>query len=236
MGSKNPAIITAHADLNKAVEGVTRSAFGYGGQKCSATSRVYIEAGIADIFLRRLKKRIEQIKVGDPRDREVFFGPLINEKAVNRFREAVAGALKAGGRLVTGGEVMSGGDRAGGYYVSPTVVSGLPRGHHLWRDELFMPFLLVDSYANLPEALELANETDFGLTSGIFSEDPQEVGYFFTHIRFGVCYANRKGGATTGAWPGKQSFVGWKASGSTGKGVGGPYYLFSFLREQTQAR
>jgi 1-pyrroline-5-carboxylate dehydrogenase len=215
---------------------VTRSAFGYGGQKCSATSRVYVESGIVDSFLRLLKERIAQIRVGDPRDREVFFGPLINEKAHNRFREAVAGALKAGGRLVTGGDVISSGDLARGYYVSPTVVSGLPREHHLWRDELFMPFLLVDSYATLPEALDRANETDFGLTSGIFSEDQQEIEYFFTHIRFGVCYANRKGGATTGAWPGKQSFAGWKASGSTGKGVGGPYYLLSFLREQARTR
>jgi 1-pyrroline-5-carboxylate dehydrogenase len=236
MGSKNPVIITARADLDRAVEGVTRSAFGYGGQKCSATSRVYIESGIADAFLHRLKERIAQIRVGDPRDREVFFGPLINEKAHNRFREAVAGALNAGGRLVTGGEVISSGDRARGYYVTPTVVSGLPREHHLWRDELFLPFLLVDSYTTLPEALERANETDFGLTSGIFSADPGEIGYFFTHIRSGVCYANRKGGATTGAWPGKQSFVGWKASGSTGRGVGGPYYLLSFLREQAQTR
>jgi 1-pyrroline-5-carboxylate dehydrogenase len=236
MGSKNPAIITARADLDKAVEGVTRSAFGYGGQKCSATSRVYVEAGIADAFLARLKERIARIRVGDPRGREIFIGPLINEKAVNRFLEAVTGAVKAGGRLETGGEVISGGDQARGYYVSPTVVSGLPREHHLWRDELFMPFLLLDTYTTLREALEQANGTDFGLTSGIFSEDPEEIDYYFAHIRFGVCYANRKGGATTGAWPGNQSFVGWKASGSTGKGVGGPYYLLSFLQEQAQTR
>jgi 1-pyrroline-5-carboxylate dehydrogenase len=234
MGSKNPAIITARADLEKAVEGVTRSAFGFGGQKCSATSRVYVESGIYDSFLALLKDRITQIRVGDPRDREVFFGPLINEKVYNRFRDAVSGAREAGGRLVTGGEVIRDGDLERGYYVSPTVVSGLPRGHHLWRDELFMPFLLVDSFTTLPEALERANDTEFGLTSGIFSGDPQEIEYFFTHIRFGVCYANRKGGATTGAWPGKQSFVGWMASGSTGKGVGGPYYLLSFLREQAR--
>jgi 1-pyrroline-5-carboxylate dehydrogenase len=81
-----------------------------------------------------------------------------------------------------------------------------------------------------------ANNTEYGLTAGIFSEDRDEVDYFFDNIQFGVAYANRSGGATTGAWPGSQSFVGWKTSGSTGKGIGGPYYLLSYMREQTQTK
>jgi 1-pyrroline-5-carboxylate dehydrogenase len=93
-----------------------------------------------------------------------------------------------------------------------------------------VPFVIIDTFRTLEEALTEANSTDFGLTAGIFSRDPGEVEYFFREIRSGVCYANRRGGATTGAWPGAQSFSGWKASGSTGKGVGGLYLLS--VREQ----
>jgi 1-pyrroline-5-carboxylate dehydrogenase len=101
---------------------------------------------------------------------------------------------------------------------------------------LFVPFLVVDTFSTLPEALDAANATDYGLTAGIFSESDEEVAYFFDHIQSGVTYANRRGGATTGAWPGTQAFCGWKASGSTGRGVGGPFYLLSYLREQAQTR
>jgi NAD-dependent aldehyde dehydrogenases len=93
---------------------------------------------------------------------------------------------------------------------------------------------LVDTFDTLDEAIKLANDTEYGLTAGIFSEDENEIRYFFSKIQFGVVYANRRGGATTGAWPGSQTFVGWKASGATGKGVGGPYYLLLYLREQAQ--
>jgi 1-pyrroline-5-carboxylate dehydrogenase len=115
-------------------------------------------------------------------------------------------------------------------------MTGLPRGHRLFDEELFAPFLLVDTITSLEEGLREANATEYGLTAGIFSEDEGEVERFFASVQFGVCYANRRGGATTGAWPGVQPFGGWKASGFTGKGVGGPYYLLSFVREQTRTR
>ncbi|MCS6785343.1 MAG: aldehyde dehydrogenase family protein, partial [Candidatus Caldarchaeum sp.] len=121
-----------------------------------------------------------------------------------------------------------------GFYVQPTIIANLPRSHYLFKQELFLPILLVDEFETLEEALNLANDTEYGLTAGIFSEDPKEIEYFFNNIQFGVTYANRKGGATTGAWPGAQTFVGWKASGATGKGVGGPHYLLTFLREQAR--
>lgn len=236
MGSKNPAIITARADLGKAVEGVTRAAFGFGGQKCSATSRVYVHSTVARQFIDRLKERVEKIAVGDPRIKETFLGPLMTEKALNTFLNAVVESQRDGGILVTGGTVIPGRAYERGYYVSPAIVSGLPRNHRLWKDELFCPFLLVDTFETLEEALDMANNTEYGLTSGIFSEDAHEIDYFFEHIRFGVSYANREGGATTGSWPGVQSFTGWKGSGSTGRGAGGPYYLLSFVREQARTR
>jgi 1-pyrroline-5-carboxylate dehydrogenase len=236
MGSKNPAIVTEAADISKAVEGIVRGAFGYSGQKCSATSRVYVHRHIAAEFQDALVPAVEQLVIGDPRERNTVIGPIITEKACATFRDAVAQCRKDGGTILTGGSVLDEGIFSRGYYVRPTVVTGLPHDHPLVTAELFVPFLILDTFTTLDEALDKANATDYGLTAGIFSEVPEEIEEFFRKIRFGVCYANRQGGATTGAWPGSQSFGGWKASGSTGKGVGGPYYLLSFVHEQAQTR
>jgi 1-pyrroline-5-carboxylate dehydrogenase len=171
---------------------------------------------------------------GDPRGRETTVGPLIDARAVRVFRDAVEQARRDGGRVLAGGEVLSDGLFSRGHYVQPTVVTGLPATHPLVGRELFVPFLIVDTFATLEEALRKANDTEYGLTAGIYSGDPGEIASFFENIRSGVTYANRRGGATTGAWPGSQSFGGWKGSGSTGRGIGGPYYLLSFLREQSR--
>lgn len=233
LGSKNPVIITAKADIGKAVEGVVRAAFGYGGQKCSAASRVYVHRTIAREFLAALKTRMSKIQVTDPRTKDAFMGPVINEAAVATFEEAVKSAEKKG-KIFAGGKVLSKGLYRKGYYVQPTVAIDVPSGHRLFKEELFVPFVVVNEFKTLDEALDEANDTDYGLTAGIFSEDPAEIKGFLDRIQFGVVYANRKGGATTGAWPGAQTFVGWNASGATGKGVGGPNYLLSYLREQSQ--
>ncbi len=234
LGSKNPAIITAKADLEKAVEGVVRAAYGYSGQKCSANSRVYVQSEVKDEFLDMLKQRLSSLEVRDPREKAAFMGPVINGAAVETFVKAVKEAKEDGGKVVFGGNVMTEGPFGRGYYVQPTVVAGLSPDHPLFKKELFVPLLVVAGFKTLDEALDEANDTEYGLTAGIFSEDKKEVAKFMSKIQFGVVYANRKGGATTGAWPGPQSFVGWKASGSTGKGIGGPNYLLTFLREQSQ--
>ncbi len=233
MGGKNPAIVTARADLDKAVEGIARSAFGNSGQKCSACSRVYVDRGVSREFLDRLTGKTGSLRVGNPVERDVFLGPLINSRAVGTYEAAVAEARRDGG-IVTGGEVQREGAFAHGYFVAPTIVDRLPLDHRLLRDELFVPLVAVVEVGSLEEALAWANRSEFGLTAGIFSEDPDEVHAFFERIEAGVAYANRRGGATTGAWPGVNSFGGWKASGSSGKGAGGPYYVQQFLREQSQ--
>ena len=232
MGGKNPAIVTRHADLAKAVEGVARSAFGFSGQKCSACSRVYVERPVYDDFVARLTERAKAITVGDPTDRDIYMGPVIDDKAVARFEGAVESAK--GGTVRAGGERLSGDAYDRGTFVAPTVVDGLPADHELFKRELFLPFVVVAPVEGLDEALTLANDTEYGLTAGIFTEDQNEIERFFDGIEAGVVYANRKGGATTGAWPGCQSFCGWKGSGSTGKGGLGPYYVQQFLREQSR--
>jgi 1-pyrroline-5-carboxylate dehydrogenase len=161
-------------------------------------------------------------------------GPVINERAVKTFEEAVKEATEAGAEVVTGGVRVEEGIGSRGYYVAPTVVTGLPSDHRLFKDELFVPFVAVDVFEKVEDAIAKANATEYGLTAGIFSKDPREIKKFFDGIHFGVTYANRSGGSTTGAWPGAQSFTGWNASGATGRGVGGPHYLFNFMRDQTQ--
>lgn len=234
MGSKNPTIVTSRADITKAVEGTVRAAFGYGGQKCSATSRVYVQRDVRAKFLAALKDRVAKLAVGDPREKQTFMGPIINAKAVDTFKKAVDDARQEGGELVSGGEVLEGEKERGGFYVAPTVVAGLPEDSRLIKQELFVPFVVVNEFSGVDEAIERANATEYGLTAGIFSRDKKEIKKFFDGIKFGVTYANRSGGSTTGAWPGAQSFTGWKASGVTGRGVGSPYYLLNFLRDQSQ--
>ncbi len=234
MGSKNPTIVTKHADISKAVEGTVRAAFGYGGQKCSATSRVYVQDSVSDEFLAALKARIEKLAVGDPIQKGTFMGPVINAAAVTKFEASVAEARKAGGRILIGGRVLKEGGLSRGYFVSPTVITGLPPNHRLFKDELFLPFVVVGTFRTVEQAVDEANATEYGLTAGIFTSDKAEMKKFFDGIRFGVTYANRSGGSTTGAWPGAQSFTGWNASGMTGRGIGGPHYLLNFLRDQSQ--
>ena len=232
MGGKNPAIVTESADLDLASDGVMRSAFGLQGQKCSACSRVYVDAKVADQFIRLLVEKTRALKMGDPSEKDVYFGPVINGKAVKTFVEAAAQA-RAEGEILTGGERMTEGLFAKGTYVQPTIAK-LPLNSTLFERELFLPFLSLGVVSGLDEALREANKVEFGLTAGVFSAHRAEIDRFFDEIEAGVCYANRRTGATTGAWPGVQSFCGWKGSGSTGKGGCGPYYVAQFMREQSR--
>jgi 1-pyrroline-5-carboxylate dehydrogenase len=231
MGGKNPAIVSARADLEEAAEGVMRSAFGYGGQKCSACSRVFVEAPVYESFLEALVAKTKSIAIGDPTDRKIWLGPLVNAKARAKYDQAIAEA-KRDGRIVTGGEVLAG--HGTDLYVAPTIVADLPADHHIWRDELFVPLVAVASVKSLDEAFERANDTVYGLTAGFFSEEKDEIDRFEEAIEAGVIYINRRAGATTGAWPGIQPFGGWKGSGTTGKASGGLYYVQQFMREQSQ--
>jgi 1-pyrroline-5-carboxylate dehydrogenase len=231
MGGKNPAIVSARADLEEAAEGVMRSAFGYGGQKCSACSRVYVQAPVYDAFLEALIAKTQAIAVGDPTDKKNWLGPLVNAKARAKYEAAIA-EVKRDGRIVTGGELLPG--KGTDLYVAPTIVADLPADHHIWRDELFVPLVAVARVNTLDEAFQRANDTIYGLTAGFFSDDREEVERFKEASQAGVIYINRRAGATTGAWPGIQPFGGWKGSGTTGKASGGLYYVQQFMREQSQ--
>jgi 1-pyrroline-5-carboxylate dehydrogenase len=233
MGGKNPAIVSRKADLDEAAEGIMRSAFGFGGQKCSANSRVYVERPVHDEFVRLLVEKTEKIAIGDPLVRSNWLGPIIDQRAVDRHQFAVSEARRDG-TVFVGGEHLGDKGMERGFYVEPTVVGNLPASHRLFRDELFAPLTAVAAVDSLDEAIDLSNDSVYGLTAGVYSEDQAEVQQFLDRIQAGVVYVNRRAGATTGAWPGIQAFGGWKGSGSTGKAALSMYYVAQFLREQSR--
>lgn len=231
LGGKNPVIVSRHADLERAAAGIVRSAFGLQGQKCSAASRVYIEAPVYDELVERLKILTEKLAIGDPTERAVFLGPVINKNAYADYQAFLREIEAAGGHCLTGGKVLTEGALAKGYFCAPTLVVDLPLEHRLWKYEMFLPITLLARVENLEEAMRLANDVNYGLTAGFYGTE-EEAAWFFDHIEAGVTYANRPQGATTGAWPGFQPFGGWKGSGATGKNAGGLYYLPLYMREQ----
>ena len=232
LGGKNAAIVMDTADLDAAAEGVMKSAFGLQNQKCSATSRVYVHRKVAAPFMEKLIEKTKAIRLGDVTQRDVWFGPVINEKAVQRWEKAVNQAGREG-KVVLGGQRLRGEAFEKGHFVAPTIAE-LPLESTLFLEELFAPFLAVATVDSFDQAIAESNKVEFGLTAGLFSGRQEEIDRFFDEVEAGVCYVNKRSGATTGAWPGAQAFCGWKGSGGSGKGGCGPWYVQQFMREQSR--
>ena len=233
LGGKNHAYIDASADVAMAVEGVARSAFGMQGQRCTACSVAMVHESIYDRFASELTQRAARVRFGDTTKRDVTNGPLIDARAFKRYEDAVAHAHEVG-RVLAGGRRASGEGLDRGYFVEPTIVEGLPEGDWLLRKEHFVPLVALVKFSDLDEALQRGGSTNFGLTAGFYGSDKSAIDKFLHKAQAGVLYVNRLTGATNGAWPGIQSFCGWKGSGITGKGALGPHYLPQFMREQSR--
>jgi len=234
MGGKNPAIVSAHADLEEAATGIVRSAFGLQGQKCSANSRIIVEAPVKDKLTAMLVSKTRALKMGDPTRRENWLGPVVNATSYRQFSEFTE-ELSQAGQILSGGHQPAEGDLARGYYCEPTLVDGVDKAHRLWQTEMFLPISMITAVDSLDEAMRMANNVEYGLTAGFYGSK-KESDWFFENIEAGVSYANRPQGSTTGAWPGFQPFGGWKGSGSSGKNAGGLYYVPLYLHEQIRTR
>lgn len=232
MGGKNACVVTASADLERAIPGIVRSAFGLSGQKCSALSRVYVAEAVADRLVAGLADATRALSVGDPTRREHWMGPVINERAAEKYLGYVRELGRHGAAVIEGGRRLDAGTLGRGAFVAPTVAVA-PREHPLYATEMFLPVLMVTTVENVAEAVRLANASTLGLTAGCYG-GAADVEYFLAHVEAGTVYVNRPQGATTGAWPWYQAFAGWKGSGSTGKAIGSFYYLPQYLREQSQ--
>jgi 1-pyrroline-5-carboxylate dehydrogenase len=232
MGGKNACIVAEHGDLDRAAIGIVRSGFGMCGQKCSALSRIYVDAHVAGALIERIVAKTRGLSIGDPTLREIYLGPVISANAAANFERYCAALRTGGGRILAGGVRLTDGDLARGHFVAPTVAEA-PHDHPLFKEEMFQPILMINRVKGLDEALARANDTTLGLTAGVYGNEA-EVARFLDRIEAGVTYVNRPQGATTGAWPGYQAFGGWKGSGSTGKAIGSFYYLPQYMREQSQ--
>ena len=233
LGGKNPAIVSKNADIEEAALGIVRSAFGLQGQKCSACSRIYIEKPVYQPVLKRIVELTKKLAIGDPTNREIYLGPVINKKSYQDYQTYIDEMNQANARFLTGGKIVTDGEMSKGYFCSPTIVVDLPLEHRLWKQEMFLPISTVTSVNSLEEAMGYANDVTYGLTSGFYGS-LEEAQWFFNNIKAGVNYVNRPQGATTGAWPGFQPFGGWKGSGSSGKNAGGLYYVQLYMHEQIQ--
>ncbi len=229
MGGKDAIIVSDKADLEKATDGVMKSAFGFSGQKCSACSVAYIQENIYDRFMEKLLEKVKRLKPTDPREKSAVIVPVVNSQAFDKYKGLIE-KLQVEGKVLTGGRVLE----QDGYYVEPTIVADVKDNSFLLSEELFLPILAITKYRDLDGAISKINQLDYGLTGGIFTEDSAEIKKYFDNIEVGVIYANRSSGGSSGAMVGSQAFVGWKMSGSTGKGTGSFYYLTQFLREQSQ--
>ena len=227
MGGKDSILVCADADLDAAIEGVTASAFGFSGQKCSACSRAIVETTVYDAFIEGLRERVGQLTVGDPAANR-HLGPVINQSALaSMLRYIEAG--KREGRLIAGGEAPQ--TAEGGYFLAPTVFSDIPPDGMLAQEEIFGPVLAVIPVANFEEGLKVANNTEYGLTGSVYSSNRERLDRARRDFHVGNLYFNRK---CTGAMVGAHPFGGFNMSGTDSK-AGGPDYLYLFTQAKSVA-
>ncbi|MGE0764103.1 MAG: bifunctional proline dehydrogenase/L-glutamate gamma-semialdehyde dehydrogenase, partial [Bdellovibrionales bacterium] len=219
MGGKNAIILDSDADLDEAVAGVLYSAFGFSGQKCSACSRVIVLEGIYDRFLDRLVEAAKSIPVGFPESARSSVGPVIDEDAYMRILKTIEKA-KAHATLVFQAEAPK-----EGYFIPPTIFAGVDPKSELAQEEIFGPVLAVIRAKDLSQALEIANDTAYALTGGLFSRSPANIARVKAEFEVGNLYVNR---GNTGAMVERHPFGGFKLSG-VGSKTGGPDYLLQFV-------
>jgi len=227
MGGKDSILVCRDADLDAAVEGVVASAFGFSGQKCSACSRAIVEAPIYDVFLERVRERTAKLTVGDPAENHNL-GPVINHAARGTMLEYIEKG-KLEGRLIAGGNAPS--TEEGGFYLEPTIFSDIPAGGVLAQEEIFGPVLALIKVESFEEGLNVANNTEYGLTGAIYTNDREKLDRARREFHVGNLYFNRK---CTGAMVGAHPFGGFNMSGTDSK-AGGPDYLYLFTQAKSVA-
>ena len=225
MGGKDAIIVDADADIDAAVEGVAAAAFGFQGQKCSACSRAIVDDRIYDKFLEQLKSRVERLTIGDP-TMNPNMAAVINEGSMNDILRYIE-IGKKDGRLITGGERDT--NAGEGYFIKPTIIADIPPKSTLEQEEIFGPVLVVIRSRNFDHALEIANDTEFGLTGAVYSGSREKLDRAVQEFHVGNLYLNRK---CTGAMVGAHPFGGFNMSGTDSKS-GGPDYLYLFTQAKS---
>ncbi len=224
MGGKDAIIVDREADLASAVKGVLWSAFGYQGQKCSACSRAIVDEAVYDRFLEQLQAEAAELKVGPSDQPGNYMGPVINEGAKRTILEYVEIGKKEG-RVIAGGSAAPG----DGYFIQPTVIADVDSKARIFQEEIFGPVLAVAKARDFDHALELANDSEYGLTGAVFTKNPEKIRKARDRFFVGNLYINRK---CTGAMVGAHPFGGFNMSGTDSK-AGGPDYLLQFTQAKS---
>jgi 1-pyrroline-5-carboxylate dehydrogenase len=227
MGGKDAIIVDSEAaDLDEAAAGVIAAAFGFQGQKCSACSRAIVDEKIYDAFIAKLKPRAEALTQGPAEDPANFMGPVIGAKAEKTILNYIE-IGKQEGRLITGGAKANG----DGHYIQPTIIADIEHNHRLFQEEIFGPVLGVTKARDFTHALQLANDSEYGLTGAAYTANPEKIQRARNEFFVGNLYINRK---CTGAMVGAHPFGGFNMSGTDSK-AGGPDYLLQFLQAKSIA-
>ena len=227
MGGKDSIIVSTDCDLDAAVEGVVASAFGFNGQKCSACSRAIVEDAVYDVFLERVRERVQAIRVGDPA-KNMAMGPVVNRSAMDTILSYIE-IGKGEGRLLTGGHAVD--TAEAGYYLEPTVFVDVAPTARIAQEEIFGPVLAVIRANDFDHALKIANNTEYGLTGAVYSNSQEKLDHARRAFHVGNLYLNRK---CTGAMVGAHPFGGFNMSGTDSK-AGGPDYLLLFTQAKSIA-
>ena len=226
MGGKDAIIVDRDADIESAATGVVQSAYGYQGQKCSACSRAIVDQAVYDEFLEKVKSKVAALTVGEPQDPANYMGPVINASARKSILEYIEIGKKEG-RVISGGGAAEG----EGYFVQPTVIADVDPKARVFQEEIFGPVLAVTKSRDFDHALQLANDSEYGLTGAAYSKNPDNLRKAREQFFVGNLYLNRK---CTGAMVGAHPFGGFNMSGTDSK-AGGPDYLLQFLQAKSIA-
>jgi 1-pyrroline-5-carboxylate dehydrogenase len=222
MGGKDSIVVDETADVEKAAEAIVAAAFGFQGQKCSACSRAIIVEDVYDAVVEKVVERTKKLTIGDPSQPGTFMGAVIDPKAFAKISEYIE-IGKQEGTLLTGGET---GKAEDGYFIPPTIFGDIKPDARLSQEEIFGPVLAFIKAKDYDEALEIANNTEYGLTGAVFTNDESRLERATEDFHVGNLYLNRK---CTGALVGVQPFGGFNMSGTDSK-AGGPDYLLLFTQ------
>ncbi len=226
MGGKDAIIVDRESNLDQAVLGVLYSAFGYQGQKCSACSRAIVDESVYDEFLDKLKAKVETLTVGPADDPKNYMGPVISSRAKESILQYIQTGKKEG-RLLIGGHAAPG----EGYFIQPTVIADVDSKARVFQEEIFGPVLAVTKAKDFDHALQLANDSEYGLTGAVFTTNRSKAEKAKRQFFVGNLYINRK---CTGAMVGAHPFGGFNMSGTDSK-AGGPDYLLQFVQGKSVA-
>ena len=227
MGGKDAIIVADDANLDEAATGVVQAAFGFQGQKCSACSRAIIDARVYDEMVEKIVDRTSKLKLADPSDGATNLSAVINEKAFKTINSYIEKGKSEGGRVVAGG----GSDGEQGFFIEPTVIADVKPGDTIEQEEIFGPVLAVIRANDYDDALQIANDTEFGLTGAVYSNDDAKLQRARKEFHVGNLYLNRK---CTGALVGVHPFGGFNMSGTDSK-AGGRDYLLLFMQAKVAA-